>query len=460
MASSGSFLTNGWYSSSKGDYVYLEFAWSVTNTSIENNQKTIYWELRGKRKASGYVTSGGFKVVLDGETVYSKSTDYRIDLYNGTVVASGYKTLTHQSDGSRTFSVSIEGAIYTYAVNCRGSATFTLDTIPRASTISCTEANIESNPTIAISSASSGFTHTITYQFGTLSGTIADKATETNITTWTIPADFYAQIPDAKRGYGTLTCYTYSGNTLIGSSPCEFWVSTDETKCKPTVSGAVEIDSATNQLTGRTDTLIRYFSTATCTISTTLNKNAGSIKAKTINNIAVSGDTLTIPNVETGVFEFWAKDSREYHDDDKETRTLVPYIKLTNDATVYRDDPTSGNATLEIKGNYYRGSFGAQENGLTVEYKIGDGAYIPVTPNIEDGEYSATVSLTGLDYTKAFNIEVVVKDKLDSVTKPLTVLKGIPVFDWGEADFNFNVPVTINGVNILEKLAELERRIS
>ena len=66
MASSGSLLTNGWYSSSKGDYVYLEFAWSVSGTSIENNQKTIYWELRGKRSASGYVTCGGFEVVIDG----------------------------------------------------------------------------------------------------------------------------------------------------------------------------------------------------------------------------------------------------------------------------------------------------------------------------------------------------------------------------------------------------------
>ena len=69
MASSGSLLTNGWYSDSKGDYIYLEFAWSVTATSIPNNTKTIYWELRGKRTASGFVNAGGFKVVIEGETV-------------------------------------------------------------------------------------------------------------------------------------------------------------------------------------------------------------------------------------------------------------------------------------------------------------------------------------------------------------------------------------------------------
>ena len=102
MAASGSFLSSGWYSSSKGDYVYLEFAWSVSATSIENNYKTIYWELRGKRSASGFVNAGGFNVVIDGETVYSKSTDYRIELRNGTVVASGTKTIGHNADGTRS----------------------------------------------------------------------------------------------------------------------------------------------------------------------------------------------------------------------------------------------------------------------------------------------------------------------------------------------------------------------
>lgn len=460
MASSGSLLTNGWYSSSKGDYIYLEFAWSVTSTSIENNQKTIYWELRGKRTASGYVNAGGFQVVIDGETVYNKSTDYRVELRNGTVVASGKKTLTHNPDGTRSFDVSIRGAIYTYAVNCTGSKRFDLDTIPRASSISCTTANIESNPTITISRASSSFTHTITYHFGTLKGTVREKTSATLITDWTIPADFYTQIPDAKSGWGTLYCTTYSGGKEIGTSRCDLIVTTNETKCKPTVSGTVEIDSRTNNLTGRKDTLIRYFSTATCVISTTLNKSAGSIKAKTINNTAVSGNTLEIPNVETGTFDFYAKDSREYFNTDKVVTTLVPYIMLTNDATVYRDEPTSGKATLEIKGNYYDGSFGAQENSLTVEYKIGDGDYISVTPTISNNEYTATISLSGLEYTNLFNFEVVVEDKLSRVSKQMTLLKGIPVFDWGEEDFNFNVPVTINGVNILEKLAELESRLS
>ena len=55
------------------------------------------------------------------------------------------------------------------------------------------------------------------------------------------------------------------------------------------------------------------------------------------------------------------------------------------------------------------------------------------------------MSLSGLDYTQSFTYEVIVSDKLLSVPKTLTIPKGIPVFDWGENDFAFNVPVKIDG---------------
>ena len=450
MASSGSLLTSGWYFPSKAAYVYLELTWRVTATSIENNTKTIYWQLGRAGASSGYVMSGGFKVVIDGETVYSKDTDYRIKLEKDTIIATGTKTIKHNADGSRSFKAFVQGAVNTFAVNVSGEKTFELDTIPRASSISCTTANIESKPTITINRASSNFTHTITYQFGTLTGTIATKTAATSITSWTIPADFYKQIPNAKTGRGTLTCTTYNGNTVIGTSACQLNVTTDEAKCKPTVTGSVvDRNPATKLLTGDENILVRYCSKAGCTIGVTLNKNAGSIKAKTINNVSVTGDYRQIDGVEVGVFDFYAKDSREYFNSYKAINTLIPYVKLTCNATAQRTDPTSGNATLTVDGAYYNGSFGLADNSLTVKYRLVDSEeYTTVTPTITGNGYKATVSLSGLDYTKSFTFEVVVSDKLNSVTKTVTIQKGIPVFDWGEYDFNFNVPVTINGIPI------------
>lgn len=373
----------------------------------------------------------------------------------------GWLSVSNKTTGTTALKI----RIYSGSGSSRDTTySYSLAIDPAASTISCTKADIESYPTITINKASTNFTHTITYSFMGLSGTIAEKTSATKITSWQIPAAFYAKIPNAKTGSGILTCVTYNGSTKIGTSECKLDVTTNGEKCKPSVSGTVvDINDATYHLTGNDNNLIRYHSTAKCTINVTLNKSAGSIKARTINNTAIAEgkNTLEIPNVETGVFEFWAKDSREYPNSDKETKYLIPYVKLTANVEGHRTDPTSGNATLSIKGNYFAGDFGAFYNELTVKYRIGNGDYIQVTPTIDEtkNEYSVTVPLSGLVYTQSFTIEVEVKDELETVTKTVTIPKGIPVFDWGEDDFSFNVPVTINGVNILEKLAELERLV-
>lgn len=129
MALSGSFNTTA-YSGR-----YLTFSWTATQ-NVAANTSTISWRLVGAGTGSGYYVSGNFKVVIAGETVYQSAT--RIELRVGTVVATGTKTLTHNSDGTKTFSASAEAGIYTVAVNCRGSGNFTLNTIPRASTVTAT----------------------------------------------------------------------------------------------------------------------------------------------------------------------------------------------------------------------------------------------------------------------------------------------------------------------------------
>ena len=370
----------------------------------------------------------------------------------------GWLSVSNKTSGTTALKI----RIYSGSGSSRDTTyNYNLDIDPAASTISCTTADIGSNPTITINRASSNFRHTLTYRFGNAANTFIIKTSATTITNWTIPEGFYSQIPNAKSGEGTLTCATYNGDTLIGETFCPLKVTTNAEKCKPSVSGTVvDTEFETVRLTRASDKfLVRYHSKALCTISASTNKDAGSIKSKTINNTVVTGNTLEIPNVETGVFEFWAKDSREHPNSDKVTMTLIPYIKLTANVVGQRTDPTSGNATLTVEGNYYDGLFNEAENYLTVAYRQGDGAYIGAKPTISNNKYSVTIPLSGLEYTQAYSFEVVVHDELETVTKTVTIPKGIPVFDWGEEDFRFNVPVTINGVNILEKLAELERLV-
>lgn len=228
MAKSGSITTN----ESHGRSVKL--SWSLSSQSVENNQSTLSWSITGAGSASGWVMTGGFKAIINGATVYSTSTDTRIQLYSGTYVASGTTKITHNADGTKSFSLSIEAGVYTYAVSVTASGTHTLDTIPRASTVSATNTNLNSASTITITRASSSFTHTLTYSFGSTTGTIVSKTTSTSVS-WTPALTLANQIPNAVSGTCTITCDTYNGSTKIGSKTCTLTL-TVPASVKPTMT--------------------------------------------------------------------------------------------------------------------------------------------------------------------------------------------------------------------------------
>ena len=484
MASSGSFLSSGWHSSSYGDNVYLEFAWRVTGTSVENNTSTIYWELRGVRSSTtaGYIMAGGFKVVLDEETVYSKGTDYRIKLYKGTVVASGTKTITHKPDGVRTFNVSIQGALYTFAVNVTGTATFTLDTIPRASSITATNANIGGKTTINISRAAPSFTHTLTYSFAGLTGTIETKTAKTSIQ-WPVPTSFYAKIPNDPSGKCTITCITYNGTTKIGeSTTSQFTATAAESDCAPSVSvSAVDANPYTFDLTGSQKRIIKGYSDVEVTTTATPQKSATISSVTAIcGTTKKTGATVTFSDADSATISATATDSRGYSKTaDASGLTLINYINPTIVETISRESPTSNTVNISVKGNWFNGNFGAKANSLKVQvrYKpksqteyVDADKYVDMAVTVSGNTYTASVSLDGLLYTQAYSIQIRAIDAVhvyggplaDPIYRNAEISKGIPVFDWGEDDFNFNVPVTVSesltigGVTITEaQLASL-----
>lgn len=220
MASSGSFNTGSY------EGRYLQFYWKITSQNVASNTTTISWSLKGAGGGNVWYKAGNFKVVIAGETVFSSAT--RIQLENGTVVASGTYTFKHDADGTKKFTASAQAGIYTVAVNCTGSSSFTLDTIARASQPSCITWPEHTQNVgyfgdeigIHMNRKSEAFTHTVRYQFGSKSGTIA-----TGVTTgvrWVIPLSLMDLLPAVTTGSGTIYVDTYNGSTKIGTKWCGF----------------------------------------------------------------------------------------------------------------------------------------------------------------------------------------------------------------------------------------------
>ena len=70
-----------------------------------------------------------------------------------------------------------------------------------------------------------------------------------------------------------------------------------------------------------------------------------------------------------------------------------------------------------------------------------------VISKTEATEYIAQTVITGLDYTNAYTIQARAKDSVytSGISTVEQVVRIVPVFDWGENDFNFNVPVHSKG---------------
>lgn len=130
MATSGSFTTNYY------NQAAYAFSWNRASYSIQNNTTTINWTLT----AIDYQSSTHFYyrrktyVNVAGERRYTQG-DGTIKPTNGQTIASGTVTINMNSDGTGSFSADAGGAIYVVDVNCTGSGTWTLDTIPRYTSI-------------------------------------------------------------------------------------------------------------------------------------------------------------------------------------------------------------------------------------------------------------------------------------------------------------------------------------
>lgn len=389
-------------------------AWSASAPKLH-----IYWN--GVEKNSVSVT--GLSKGQSG----SVSATFDVS-HNADGTASGYAQAywDNGSSGSTT---------YTPNDGWATTANTPLTTIPRKSTVSGGSGNIGSSTTITITRASSSFTHTLTYAFGSASGTIATKTSSTSVS-WTIPTSLYAQIPNAKSGTGTITCETFNGNTSLGTNTCSFTATATEAATKPTVSLSVKTtDSTSSTLTGNTSTVIKGVSTVACTWSAAIaSGTGGSITSKTINNTTVSSSPYNITHCSTNSFTLKAVSSRGYPNSVTKTLTLKDYsAPNVNFSSFKRTSATGDRLNIVCAGTWWNANFGSQANTMTIRYRYSTnnstwGSWVSVTNSGTGNNISFTLNPTGFTYTNKYYFQFQFTDKVQTVQVNKEVEKGQPAF--------------------------------
>jgi hypothetical protein len=467
------------FSGIEGRYLMLE---CTQSKDIAGNQSAISWTLTSAGGAVNYYGTGPTSVVINGKEVYSKSrVSSSFPAVKGSI--SGTTTIYHDSLGNAEITCSISSAIYTKTVTTV-SDKWTLDNIPRAAQlVTVNDFNDEMSGLPVTYRNPAGNSVDVLW----VSVCDADKnailpwevITDKTGSTYTYPLD------DDKRNtlYAWATAnkmkIKYGLCTRIGEvdyyeyKDAEFTILNSEPTLNPTVE---DVGSNSVLLTqDPTGTIIKGYN------SIEYRFNAGGVKGASIadysltcGGVKINNDNSNkVYNVESGEFVFSVTDTRGLTTTKTITLDLVEYIKPTCNYSIKMelDGETSAKAYVTLTGNYYDGMFGNAElssgNELQIQMKRSNddgsegywyrltGGYVEVP--VENNVYTLETVVTGLRYDVNYTFSFRVWDATGLVhqveTTPYTV--GLnPVFDWGENDFNFNVPIRILGQYVSDWIIE------
>ena len=217
---------NGSTSVSVTAYDTLRFTWAQVDQNTQNNTTKVSWTLQLIAAANGQIISSATKawsVTVNGSTYTGTNT---VGIANNATktLASGQTTITHNADGSKTFSYSFSQE---FGINFGGTAvgtksgsgTGTLNTIPRATTPTLHAYSIDMGGTVTIytSRASAAFTHDLAYSFAG-SGFVTFATGVESYYYWAVPLGLADSIPNATSGTVTIRCTTKNGGTTVGTA--------------------------------------------------------------------------------------------------------------------------------------------------------------------------------------------------------------------------------------------------
>ena len=416
----------------------------TSSTNIANNTSTIKWTLYSEGGSSSYYTTGPTTVTINGVEVYYKG---RVAYSSKTFPASkgsvsGSLTVTHNSDGKKSISVSLSTAIYTSSVTTN-SGTWTLDNIPRYATITSAPNFTDiQNPTIQYNN-----------QAGNNATSLQACIASSDANTIYVPyrdisktgTSYTFNLTDAERNAlrqasansKTLTVKFYvktviSGNTFYQNKAVTFTV----VDANPTFSVSyLDTNSTTTAITGNNQQIIQNKSTLQINIT-----NASALKYATLTNASanINGNVIT-QNFTSGSSSLTLNIG---------TLDVSQNLQIPITVTDSRDNSTTINLTIQVLSwslpnaiitlqrlnNYYSetnltvdANYSSldNKNTITIQYqikKVSDTNYGTLT-TIQDNVQTQFTA----DNTYEWNVKVILTDKLGTSSYILKLGKGIPI---------------------------------
>lgn len=426
---------------------------TLVSQSVANNTSTLTWNL-------AIVKTANFTPFNNSSSSFSGSVDSAISgtygpySFNGAigqtlVIGSGTKVVTHGTDGSKSISVSASTNAAATIGTASLSGSMDLPTIPRASVPTLSSSSFDAGATVTIDTnrASSGFTHTATYAFGSATGTI-DTDIEDSVD-WTPPLSLLSQIPNAPSGAGTITLETFNGTTSLGTKTVSFTLNAGS-GVVPTLTGVTATEA-----TAGIATSIGAFVQGASTLDVAITGAAG-VYGSTITGYkitassqvvnAASGTTGPITASGTVNVVGTVTDSRGRTASYTQAITVLAYAPPVLTAVSAERALSSG--TPDDDGTYIRANINAAVQSLTVSsteknaltYKISTRLHGTSTwtlkKTVSPGgvTFDSYDTVSTYDISNSYDVLVQVSDLLATSQIALTVSTSAVFMHWDGSD--------------------------
>ena len=458
-------LTKEWQNVANGSFVpgtglsvtfWLDAKYSTQ--SQVNNTTTVQTRLNctvnsGYGNGYNYSFSCSYAPTVSGSGLWTLSTE---------TITSGESTITHNSDGTKTISLSANARINGIGMNVSMSADAIIPRIDRYATLSSAQDfTDEGNPKITFTKNvasgakvyagifnSAGTTAYASYR--DISSSISSGEYTFNLTTAERNALRNA-IPNAKTMQVQFKMYTtISGTNFDGGSITKTMSITNAnpTLTSPTYS---EQNAKVSALLGSSgSTVVQNASTLRVGITATALKSASISKVVATHSGSTYTDTSSpysfdIP-IKSNSITLTATDSRTNTGTLNITKTMLAYTPVAiNTFSFKRQTETSSTIILNLSATYYQQTFGSTTNAPIVKWKMGDGSWTTLTSSqytIDNTNHKLTVSNLSLgailDYQDEATFTIYIEDKLSTAQNSAKVTIGNPTLDIGKTDVVVN----------------------
>lgn len=433
MATSGTVKTNTKY----GSYFWVK--WEISGSQdIAANKTTIAWSC-GLHPEEQYYTNAikMGAVVINGQTVYSGGTYSDITDYKDRTFASGTLDISHNNDGSKTFTVSaFSGWLYGNGDYNASAESFALPAIPRAATItSAPNFTDVDNPAIAYANPAGSAVSALDVCIS-LTGSASDIAYRSVSTSG---GSYTFQLTDAERAVlrnnTTLTrkvvflLRTKIGSTYYYDTAERTFSVTNNAATRPSEAIAVAPVSALSApfnalyIQGRTQAKITH--TASGKFGATIKQYSASVEGKAYSGKTATSDALQTPGVLT--ITGTATDSRGFATTASKTVTVLAYntpsvvrngstgsfvcARATSDGTISED----GTALYVGCSKSFSSLAGNNKCTLRLRYAAEGGgwsSWITLLAESSGNDYEGVVPGVTLSVSVVYTIEIQAVDKL------------------------------------------------